>query len=329
MPDVRPCSVCIAAYNERATLPKLLSHLGRCPQELVDEILVCVNGCTDDTAQVVADHAARDRRIRLVESPKGKPRAWNQLVASAANDTLLFLDADVEPEREALARLLDRFRPGTVIVAGVDRPRLRRLDPASWLLAYLLRPRLDRYLNGRFYAARRGPLLARLERQTGSRQIPENLLQEDFWLQTLLSPRELAVAQDARVSYDPGRLADYPRIKARLRLGNDQIAMNYPQVYRRWRSTRQSPNRTAREKLRASWREGGLSLTLTRSLDLVVGRLSALVWGSKIDRLYEEMRSHLEEAGGQHVLAGPGRIGSSKRQPQPRTEPLLGERPNS
>jgi len=320
MKQVQPCSVCIAAHNERATLPKLLSSLAQHPPELVDEILICLNGCTDDTPEIVAAHAERDPRIRSVESLKGKPRAWNQLVAYARNETLLFLDADVEIEAGALERLLRRFQPGVVIVAGLDRPRTRRFDPRSWLLAYLLRPRLDRYLNGRLYAVRRGALLDRMERQTGTRLMAENLLHEDFWLQTLLSPDELVVAHDARVFYDPGSLADYPRIKARLRLGHHQIAEEYAETFQRWRRTRQSPNRTAAQKLRAAWREGGLSLTLTRALDLVVGRLSARIWGGEIDRLYAEMRSHLEAVGGQHVLAGPGRIRSSKGEADPRNE---------
>jgi glycosyltransferase involved in cell wall biosynthesis len=309
--NLQTCSTCIAAYNEQATISRTLAEFIRQPPAVVDEIVVCANGCTDNTSAVVAELAAREPRVRLIDSRKGKPRAWNRLVASARNDTLVFVDADVEVEAGAIEQLLKGFKPGVIITAGIDKPRLHA-DPRSWLLAYLLRPRLDSYLNGRLYAARRSALLARIQECTRRPSMPEDLLQEDFWLQVLLDPAELVVVPAARVRFEAGQLRDFPRIKARLRLGNDQIAQRYPALYDSWRRTRRSPNRTLRKKLRAAWCQGGPLLILTRAVDVTARRVSALIWGARIGRLYAEMRSHLEAAGGDRVLSGPGRILSTR-----------------
>ena len=111
-------TVSIAAYNERVTLPKPLDYLVRHERDLVDEVIVCANGCTDGTENLVLEYGERDPRIKLLCSRKGKPHAWNALIQGARNESVVFLDADVTPQPGAIGRLLSHFGPETVIVAG-------------------------------------------------------------------------------------------------------------------------------------------------------------------------------------------------------------------
>ena len=118
-------SVLIPVCNEQSTLPRLLEYLLENDTASVDEILVCANGCTDDTPQLVRAFSRRDGRIRLLTSEKGKPRAWNLLVRSAKHDTLVFFDEDVVPRSNAISRLLSYFDSDTIIVAGLDFPQAK------------------------------------------------------------------------------------------------------------------------------------------------------------------------------------------------------------
>jgi glycosyltransferase involved in cell wall biosynthesis len=309
---LQPASVLIAAYNEAATLPTPFDYLLINEADCVNEILVCANGCTDGTPEIVLEYGRRDARVRLLHSEKGKPHAWNTLVQAARNEIVIFLDADVEPQPGAIRRLLEAFRPETVIVAGMDQPVADWRRPGSKLLSYLTRPREDDYLNGRFYGARRTALLERIERETGSRRLPIDLLHEDSWLQVIVQSHELVVAKNACVHYHPGSWTDYPSLAARHRLANMQILERSPAAYQRWRKARQSPALTLKEKILKAYRLGGaqevFALTADKTLRWIVRR----AYSSRIQQRYDVMSKRFALEGGSEVLAGVGRIESTK-----------------
>ena len=87
-------SVVIPAYNAMDTIAEALESL--CAQTLTDwEAIVVNDGSTDDTAVIVADFAARDGRIRLVNQPNaGGGSARNKGIELAQYEWLLFFDAD-------------------------------------------------------------------------------------------------------------------------------------------------------------------------------------------------------------------------------------------
>lgn len=141
-PDRRPISVLVPARNEEAsiegTLRSILSSDG------VDlEVLVLDDGSTDATAAVVARIAAADPRLRLLRGEAlppgwcGKQHACWQLAAAASRETILFVDADVALEPDALARaaaFLDAS--GADLVSGF--PRQATSTPVDWLLLPLI-----------------------------------------------------------------------------------------------------------------------------------------------------------------------------------------------
>lgn len=95
-------SVIIPALNEIAYLPKLLDALNR-QTRLADEVIVADAGSTDGTAEL-----AHSRGARVIRG--GKPSVGRNAGANAAmGDYLLFLDADVVPAPDFIARVFEEF----------------------------------------------------------------------------------------------------------------------------------------------------------------------------------------------------------------------------
>ena len=76
------------------------------------EILVLDDRSSDGTAQVVGHHLD-DERVRLIESSGEPPDGWlgktwacHQLAQAASGDVLVFVDADVVLDRDAVARVV-------------------------------------------------------------------------------------------------------------------------------------------------------------------------------------------------------------------------------
>ena len=104
-------SVNIAAHNEQA-------YIGACLTALLEqddtagyvEVIVAANGCTDQTAEIVAEFGSRfeDRGWRLVLlsiSTPGKPNAFNQCDLVKTGGSSIYLDADVRCDAELLGQL--------------------------------------------------------------------------------------------------------------------------------------------------------------------------------------------------------------------------------
>lgn len=104
-------SVLIPARNEARNLPDTLQAWSACRLDRL-EILVLDDHSTDQTAAIVAQYAARDARIRLLQGMPlptgwaGKNWACAQLAEAARGDCLLFTDADVHWQPAALPAAL-------------------------------------------------------------------------------------------------------------------------------------------------------------------------------------------------------------------------------
>ena len=103
-------SILIPARDEEANIAAALR--GALAQESAAvEVIVLDDGSTDATADIVRRHAERDPRVRLVRGAdlpsgwNGKQHACHQLARMASHPLLLFVDADVRLEADALARM--------------------------------------------------------------------------------------------------------------------------------------------------------------------------------------------------------------------------------
>ncbi len=146
-------SVLIPARNEADRLgPTLESVL---QQQGVDlEVLVLDDGSTDDTAVLARGLADGDRRFRLLTGAPlpagwlGKPHACHQLGQAARGEVLVFLDADVVLQPDALATAVDMLHQGGMDllspyprqeVHGVAERLVQPLLQWSWLTFLPLR----------------------------------------------------------------------------------------------------------------------------------------------------------------------------------------------
>lgn len=95
-PRLRPYryAVCVAAYNEAAVIRSKAENLIALRQKLGDvDLLVYVDGASDDTAKILAEFAPD---IDVVVSPKrsGKSAGMNALLARTSADIVIFTDAN-------------------------------------------------------------------------------------------------------------------------------------------------------------------------------------------------------------------------------------------
>ena len=103
-------SIIIPAHNEEQRLPPVLEAYAKFFREKMGveaEILVVVNGSTDDTASVVERIAERHPSIRVIDEPRsiGKGGAVILGVKHASGDYIGFVDADGATSPEEFYRL--------------------------------------------------------------------------------------------------------------------------------------------------------------------------------------------------------------------------------
>lgn len=115
-------SLIVPAYNEDEVIGEKLANCLALdyPEERL-EILVASDGSDDGTADVVA--SSGDRRVRFLDLPRrGKALALNDAAAAARHEILVFTDANVMLEPDALARLVESYAdPEVGAVTGLKR----------------------------------------------------------------------------------------------------------------------------------------------------------------------------------------------------------------
>lgn len=200
-------SVVIAAHNEGATIGrKLESTLALdYPHDRL-EVVVGSDGSTDATADVV--RAMGSDRVRLLELPRrGKGPTLTDAVAASRGDILVFTDADVVPEPDAMRQIVAPFadvRVGAVAAEKRDRDHgATRVARVSWRARSIVRRMLSRGgsvsgAQGHLYAVRRELYRA-----------PPPGVVDDFAIpvQALVRGRRLVYAPGAVVSPLPGAFA--------------------------------------------------------------------------------------------------------------------------
>jgi glycosyltransferase involved in cell wall biosynthesis len=128
-------SVVIPAHNEENALPRLLvSLLEQEMRQLRLEVIVVVNGSTDETAAAartyVSAFAARGHHLDIVEiSTASKAYALNEGDWNARSFPRLYLDADILLSPNTICRTVEELsRRGTPLLAA---PRVHIADSAN------------------------------------------------------------------------------------------------------------------------------------------------------------------------------------------------------
>jgi glycosyltransferase involved in cell wall biosynthesis len=103
-------SVLVTNYNrERFIAQAIESVLSQTNQQF--EIIVCDDGSTDRSPEIVASMAASDRRIRLIRLPenRGNASALNAAWREASGQIICLLDSDDEFHPRKLEKVVERF----------------------------------------------------------------------------------------------------------------------------------------------------------------------------------------------------------------------------
>ena len=126
-------SLDVAAYNEEDVLGVFFERLEAVLAEIGESYeIVCVNdGSRDRTAAILAEAAARDSRIRVVNLSRnfGKEIALTAGLDNAAGQAVVPLDADLQDPPELIAEFIRLWRDGFHVVYAVRNAR----ETDSWL----------------------------------------------------------------------------------------------------------------------------------------------------------------------------------------------------
>jgi chlorobactene glucosyltransferase len=130
-PTTRSVSVLIPARNEENSIEAAVRSVLEGTQP-IHEVIVCDDGSSDATPQILAALSSLDPRLRVLAGAPlpsgwiGKPHACHQLAEAATGELLLFMDADVCLRSDGLERVsqLLEEKPAAQVLTAVPRQRM-------------------------------------------------------------------------------------------------------------------------------------------------------------------------------------------------------------
>ncbi|MBU0679229.1 MAG: glycosyltransferase family 2 protein [Verrucomicrobia bacterium] len=129
-------SVVIPVYNSGAIFPELYTRLTTELSSRVDsfEVIAVIDGCVDNSYDVVAAHCDKDPRVKLIELSRnfGHQNAVTAGLDAASGELVAIIDDDLEDPPEVLVQLMEKLDEGYDVVYGIRRKRKR-----SWLYRFL------------------------------------------------------------------------------------------------------------------------------------------------------------------------------------------------
>jgi len=116
-------SVLMPAYNEEATIEKILNKvLSVKLKNATKEIIVVDDGSEDRTAEIVAELAKKHREIKLIrQKNKGKGGAIKTALKHATGDIMIVQDADLEYDPNDYEKLIKPIIQGKAKVVYGNR----------------------------------------------------------------------------------------------------------------------------------------------------------------------------------------------------------------
>ena len=125
--NIPELSVVIPVYKSAEIFPELYRRLNDALTETVasHEIIAVVDSPGDGSADVIAEHATRDSRVRLIEFSRnfGHQSAVTAGLERATGEMVVVMDDDLEDPPEVVPRLIEKAREGYDVVYGVRRRR--------------------------------------------------------------------------------------------------------------------------------------------------------------------------------------------------------------
>jgi glycosyltransferase involved in cell wall biosynthesis len=115
-------SVIVPCYNSARYLTALLEGLVRQSFTGAWELIVVNRGSTDQTAQIVREHADRFPHLNLIDEPDnhGVSYSRNDGATRARSENLIFIDSDDIPNQTYLAAMLESLEKSAFVYASMD-----------------------------------------------------------------------------------------------------------------------------------------------------------------------------------------------------------------
>ncbi|HEV8607121.1 MAG TPA: glycosyltransferase family 2 protein [Tepidisphaeraceae bacterium] len=228
-------TVIIPAHNEEQALPPTLTNL--MDQDFAGQLRIVVvpNGCDDRTAEVARSFTpkAQERGFELVvaELSEGcKPKALNHGDLQVIPDSIrVYLDADIRLSPNAISAVARELREGTGIHCAAPRIQVapaKSLITQAYLKVWLNTPYIKNDVICGFYG-----VSAEGRRRWDKFPI---IIADDKFTRMQFARRERKVAQDATmtIQYAEG-LRELIKVRTRWTRGNIELAMVYPQLWKR------------------------------------------------------------------------------------------------
>ncbi|MSQ47146.1 MAG: glycosyltransferase [Deltaproteobacteria bacterium] len=220
------------------------------PRDLRTELVLCINGWTEEipcpplvaarqlsTRLAIAFRQYDQPAIRpreddeplvltvLLSRRMGKAIAWNMIRQWSASEAIVFCDADVRVNAEAVSALYAALQasPTVRLVASQQVPVVTATD--SW-------PRRAAALPYRFYFHNVTGGLYIIHRDALVGQMPEGLLFEDAWLTLVVGHQWIQQEPRAQVFFlPPATWHDWIAERTRTEAGKRQLHLSYPQLF--------------------------------------------------------------------------------------------------
>jgi glycosyltransferase involved in cell wall biosynthesis len=130
-------SAVIACYRDAAAVPIMYQRLIAVFDKIgVDYEIIFVNDCSpDNAAEVLADLAAQDRRVTVINHTRnyGSQSAFTSGMRLATGDAVVLLDGDLQDPPEMIEQFYQKWQEGYDVVYGV---RVRRKATLLMRVAY-------------------------------------------------------------------------------------------------------------------------------------------------------------------------------------------------
>jgi len=147
-------SVLVPAHNEEGYIEKCLQSIKSAADNVMDEveIIVALNRCTDQTADIAAGFQA----VIVNEDRKNLARIRNAAARAATGDVIVTIDADSQMSRNMFVEIAAKLSAGKYIGGGVMiRPERWSLGIFMSLLTVLPFLLIHRVSGGLFWCYRR------------------------------------------------------------------------------------------------------------------------------------------------------------------------------
>ncbi len=131
--DILPAkiSIIIPVYNCAEYLPRCLNSV--LEQTHTDSEVICVNdGSIDDCAEILADYAEKDKRVKVItQENKGQSAARNVALQATRGDYIFFVDADDFIHPQTLEVLLTAMQKSGAEVAATTETKHYNATPIN------------------------------------------------------------------------------------------------------------------------------------------------------------------------------------------------------